>query len=129
MNNPTTIKEAVEQLQAAVSLAMPGMRVSVSINMIADNKTVIKPILVPENVKEDLNPIKEDTPTLEGLRLLLNTYAASAGKDQAIALVEAFTSDGSINPGAIPRDKYLDVIKAMGGTELETPEAAGSEAA
>jgi len=132
MNNPTSIKEAVEQLQAAVSLAMPGMRVSVSINMIADNKTVIKPILVPveENVKEDLNPIKpEELPTLEKLRLLLNTYALKAGKDAAIALVRENTTDGSKNPGAIPQEKYINIIQAMGGTELDPPATAGQDAA
>ena len=131
MNNPTSIKEAVEQLQAAVSLAMPGMRVSVSINMIAENKTVIKPILVPENVKEDLNPIKpeEEVPTLEKLRLLLNTYALKAGKDAAIALVRENTTDGSKNPGAIPQEKYINIIQAMGGLELDPPATAGQDAA
>ena len=123
MKDPKTIKEAIEQIQEAMSLAIPGMQVTVSINLTSaavDNvtpheeatKQEIESPAVPQ-AKDEAAPDVD----LKGLRALLNAYAKTAGKDKALALVSKFSKTG--NPKDIPTDSYKDVIKAIGGYTLE----------
>lgn len=113
MKDPKTIKEAVEQLQASIQAALPGMGVTVSINLVPLNNKAQEPV----NGK-DQDAVKPGPISLDNLRKMLNAYVKAAGKDKALSLVGKYT-DGSGNPADINPDDYPDVIKAMGGYELE----------
>lgn len=114
MKNPDTIKEAVEQLQASIQAALPGMGVTVSINLMPQEKTVArKPVNGKDKKQEAPEPV-----TLDHLRTMLNAFVKAAGKDKALALVSKYT-DGGKNPADINPDDYPDVVAAMGGYELE----------
>ena len=108
MKSPDTIREAVEQLQSAVQAALPGMSVTVAINLV--------PMPRGNEVK---NEVVTEVVSLGNLRNLLNAYAKSAGKESALELVGRF-SNGTGKPQDISQDDYPAVIKAMGGYELET---------
>lgn len=119
MKDPKTIKDAVEQLQASIQAALPGMGVTVSINLFS---------LPIGKEQEPINGKKEKTDkpaenktepvSLDKLRTLLNAYVKAAGKDKALALVGKY-SNGTQNPADINPDDYPAVIAEMGGVELE----------
>jgi len=113
VSDPKTIKEAVEQLQASIQAALPGMGVTVSINMVPLNNKAQEPV----NGKNEV-AVKTDPITLDNLRALLNAYVKTAGKDKALNLVGKY-SNGTKNPADIPEADYPEIIKAMGGHELE----------
>lgn len=113
MKSPNTIKEAVEQLQASIQAALPGMGVTVSINLVPLNNKG------QEHVNgKDKEAIKTEDISLDNLRTMLNAYVKSAGKDEALKLVKNY-SNGTGKPQDIDPGDYPEIIKLMGGYELE----------
>lgn len=113
-----TIKEAIEDLQRSIQAAMPGMEVSVNINIkpaatpaatpAAATPEETQAIELPDEMPEDL--AKEID--LAALKKTLNAYARQVGKTQALKLVKNFA--GSHNPADIPQKDYNDVLSLMG---------------
>lgn len=118
MKDPKTIKEAVEQLQASIQTALPGMGVTVSINLVPLNNKVQEPVNGKKEKAAKPAEKKPDPVSLDNLRTLLNAYVKAAGKDKALSLVGKY-SNGTQNPADISPDDYPAVIAAMGGHELE----------
>ena len=101
----STIAEAVQQVQEAVAIAIPGMDVTVNISLAPklNGKAIVKDVVKSDPVNVDLDHIRK----------ILNGFAKTAGPDKAISLVKRFTADGSKDAKQIPEDKYLDVLAAM----------------
>lgn len=108
---PKTIKEAVEVLQKSIAAVLPGMQVSVSINLVSldtqyDTQEVT--IKLPKDIPEDL----EKAIDLAALRTYLNSYVKKAGAEKAIKLVGKYTS-GSKDAADIPVEKYPDIVSEI----------------
>lgn len=113
-----TITKTIKTLERSIAAALPDMDVFINISIKS------KPEWVTENVKAA--PEEETTSLdLEGVRTMLNSYVKVVGPKKAIALVQKFTPNKTKNVVDIPAEKYMDLIKAIEGVELEP----GSEAA
>jgi hypothetical protein len=118
MKDPKTIQEAVEQLQASIQAALPGMGVTVSINLVPLNNKVQEPVNGKKEKAVKPAEKKAEPVSLDKLRTLLNAYVKAAGKDKALSLVGKY-SNGTQNPADIPEADYPKIISEMGGVELE----------
>ena len=115
----TTIEDAIKELEWAISQALPGMTVTVCINLSSgvghvDGKSIQEPSKDKQHDKETTKA----TITLDELRYMLNAHVKAVGKAKVFALVEKY-ADGSRNPADIPVTRYVDLIKEIDELSLK----------
>ena len=112
MTQEQTIKDVLEALHDAMQKALPDMEVYINIQVGPKREAAA-------NVEPKTQDTENHPPeTLDNLRVMLNAFAQSAGKDKALELVSKY-ANGSKNPADIPSADYSEVITAMGGYNLD----------
>jgi len=111
---PTNISETIILLQEAVTIANPGMEVSISINM-----RPIQQIIKVETETAIIEEKEKPNIDLDDIRLMLNGYAKANGREKAFALVEKYSTDGSRNPVNVPPENYISMIKEIDTAEID----------